>query len=222
MYIIAIIGQKGGTGKTTVAVSLAATAAKIGLAVAVVDIDPQANAANWKDRRAADDLVVLAAPAARLTQTIEAAKKSGADLVIIDSPGKNDSVAIAAARVADIVLIPSRGNMFDMETLPAVRDLLHGAGNPSAFVLYNGIHPQGNRIADELKALTMKFCGLPACPVHLSQRASYAEAADTGQSLQEIDPTGKAAAEIENLYLFAMQTMKGDDHVKTKQSQKGA
>jgi chromosome partitioning protein len=212
MYVIAIIGQKGGTGKTTAAVALAVEAAKAGQAVAVIDIDPQANAANWKDRRAADDMVVLAAPAARLTPTLEAARNSGADLVIIDTPGKNDSAAIAAARASDIVLIPSRGHVFDLETLPAVRDLLHGAGNPPAFVLFNAIHPAATSSTAELKALTAGLCGLPACPVHLCQRASYGDAPDSGLAPQEID-TGKAAAEITGLYRFVMQTMrKGKDH----------
>ena len=86
MYVIAIIGQKGGTGKTTVAVALAVQAAKVGQTVIVIDTDPQANAANWKDRRKADDMVVLATPAARLAPTLEAARKSGADLAIIDTP----------------------------------------------------------------------------------------------------------------------------------------
>jgi chromosome partitioning protein len=216
MYVIAIIGQKGGTGKTTVAIALAAQAAKAGQTAVVIDTDPQANAANWKGRRQADDMVVLATPAARLTPTLEAARKSGADLAVIDTPSKNDSAAVAAARAADIVFVPCRGHLFDMETLAAVRDLLRGAGNPSAFVLFNGIHPAATKSATELKAMTAELCGLPSCPVHLCQRASYGDAPDSGQAPQEID-SGKAAAEIDNLYRFAMK--EGKRHAKQARQQ---
>ena len=152
MYVIAIIGQKGGTGKTMVAIALATQAAKAGFVVMLIDIDPQAKAANWKDRRKADDMVVEAIPAARLAQKLEAARNSGAEIVIIDSPGKNDSALMAAARAADLVLIPSQRHLVSLETLAAVRDLLNGAGNPQAFVLYNEIHPSATGSIADLKA----------------------------------------------------------------------
>ena len=82
--VIAIIGQKGGTGKTTTTVELAVTAANAGETVAVIDLDPQANAANWKDRREADNPYVVATPPGRLKHTIDAARTAEADLAIID------------------------------------------------------------------------------------------------------------------------------------------
>src|ERR1700744_6396981 len=103
MFTIAIIGQKGGTGKTTLAVGLAAVAAEAGEAVALLDLDPQTNAANWKDRREAENPAVLPTPIGRLKQAMAAAAASGADLVILDTPGKSDSTAIAASKVADLV-----------------------------------------------------------------------------------------------------------------------
>jgi chromosome partitioning protein len=202
MFIVSIIGQKGGSGKTTVALGLAVTAAKVGEAVVIIDLDPQTNATNWSDRRKADNPVVLSVQVSRLRQTVETAKANGADLIVIDTAGKSDSAAIEAARLSDLVLVPTRAQVFDMETLPTVKNLLAAGGDPRAYVLYNFIPPQGHRIAEELKELTQAFCGLPPCPCHLTQRASHSEAQAHGKGPQEIDPDGKAAAELEKLYLF--------------------
>jgi chromosome partitioning protein len=86
MFKIAIIGQKGGDGKTTLALGLAVAATEAGLDVAIIDLDPQANAANWKDRRTADNPAVISAQVSRLKQTIRTAEEYGADLVLIDTP----------------------------------------------------------------------------------------------------------------------------------------
>jgi len=127
--VIAIIGQKGGTGKTTTTVELAVTAANAGETVAVIDLDPQANAANWKDRREADNPYVVATPPGRLKQTIDAARTAEADLAIIDTAGKAYDLAIAAARHADLVLIPCHGQIYDMASVhywdTDIRDLGH-------------------------------------------------------------------------------------------------
>jgi chromosome partitioning protein len=78
------------------------------------------------------------------------------------------------------------------------------------------MHPQGNRIAAEFKALTIGYADLPSCPVHLSQRASYADAPTAGKSVQEIEPEGKAAAELQKLYLWVKAELRKERHEETK------
>ena len=220
MFTLSVIGQKGGSGKTTVALGLAVAAAKAGETVVVIDLDPQTNATNWQDRRTAENPVVMSVQVSRLRQTIETARNNGADLVIIDTPGKSESAAIDAARLSNLVLVPTRPQVFDMETLPAVRNLIRTAGDPPAFILYNFIHPQGNRQAEELKTLTFAHAGLEPCPVHLTQRISYSDAQAQGQCPQETEPDGKAAADLERLYLFIRShvNMSESEHHGEKQS----
>ena len=78
MDIIAVIAQKGGTGKTTLALSIAVAAQRAGRTPAIIDLDPQASASNWADRRKADRLAVVSAQPARLSQILKAAGESGA------------------------------------------------------------------------------------------------------------------------------------------------
>lgn len=211
MKVIAIIGQKGGTGKTTTATGLAVASVQAGFLTAILDLDPQTNAANWRDRREAEGPAVESIQPGRLRQTLKAAEGTGAEFVFIDTPGKSDTAAIEAARVADLVLIPVRPQIFDLETLSAVRDALRVAGSPSAYVVLNGIHPSATRSPAEQREVIADAFSLPVCPVHLAHRTAYAEAPATGKAPQEIDPEGKAATELAALFAFVRDTAQGLD-----------
>jgi chromosome partitioning protein len=202
MLKISILGQKGGTGKTTTSIGLAVAAANAGRAAVIIDLDPQANAASWKDRRETENPAVVSAQVSRLKHAIQAAEEFGADFLVMDTPGKSDSAAIESARAADLILLPVRPQIFDLETLPAMRDLLRVAGQAPAFVVLNGVHPQARKQAEEAKTMIEDAFGFTVCPIHFCHRSSYSAAPASGKAPQEIDPDGKAADEIRGLYMF--------------------
>lgn len=205
MKVIGIIGQKGGTGKTTVTTGLAVASELAGFKTAILDLDPQANAANWKDRRQAEGPAVASIQPSRLRHNLKTLEEAGADFVFIDTPGKSDTAAVETARVADLVLIPVRPQIFDLETLSAVRDSLRIAGSPLAFVVLNGIHPSATRSPSEQREVIGTTFSMPVCAVHLSHRSAFAEAPALGQTPQESEPGGKAAAELKALFAFVIQ-----------------
>lgn len=140
---------EGGSGKTTTALGLAVEAAKAGRRVAVIDLDPQATATNWGDRRAdKESPAVVSCQVARLTQVLKAAEGQGVELAIIDTPGKSSEAAIAAAKASQHVLLPIQPHLFDIETLDSVAELLAVSGKPPATVLVNRAPVQGKRHED--------------------------------------------------------------------------
>ena len=130
MEKLAILGQKGGCGKSTTALGLAVAASMAGIETAVIDLDPQATASKWSDRRDKEAPAVVSCQVSRLSQVLDAAERQGAKLAIIDTPGKSTDAAIAAAKVASFVLVPIQPQLFDIETLEAVKDILMLAGKP--------------------------------------------------------------------------------------------
>jgi chromosome partitioning protein len=218
MFTISLIGQKGGTGKTTLALGLAVAAARAGHATAIIDLDPQASAAKWKDRRADDNPAVVSAQASRLKPAMDTASAGGVEFVFIDTAGRKDDSALNAARVSDLVLIPTRPSIVEVETLPEVNDLLRLGGSPPAFVLLNCVHPSaGHRGLIEVHQAIKDLFGLVVCPVHICQRSAYAEAPTSGQTPQELDADGKAAEELKRLFEFTCEfvnTGRGDHAVK--------
>lgn len=224
MFTISIVGQKGGTGKTTLALGLAVAAFRADKVVAVIDLDPQASAANWKDRRAAETPAVVSAQSSRLKQTLAAAEEMGAEIVIVDTAGRSDDSALNAARSADLVLIPTRTNIVELEALPAAADIIRLAGNPPAFVVLNGIHPTATRQAAEAQELVKRNFGLSCAPVFLCHRAAYADAMTTGRTPQELDQDGKAAAELEALFQFSFELVNNrtGEHVQDRIAASGA
>ena len=114
MQTIAFISQKGGTGKTTTAIGLAVAAHLEGSRVVIIDTDPQTNAANWGDRRQEQNEggpESYSCGVGQLAKVIEGARADGYDLAIIDTAGKSDTAATAAAKLADLVLIPVQARL---------------------------------------------------------------------------------------------------------------
>ena len=135
MKTIALISQKGGVGKTTLATALAVAAQRDGRNSAVFDLDPQASAAFWKDTRDDLDPAVVAIPPARLKHVLDAARESGCDFAVIDAPPFAKDIAFEAAQHADLILIPTRPAVLDVMAMTKTLDLVAHYGKPAIVVL---------------------------------------------------------------------------------------
>lgn len=200
MKTIALIAQKGGTGKTTLALSLAVAAEQEGETAVIIDLDPQATACNWADRREAETPIVVDAQPARLHKALEKAEQGGVELAIIDTPARSEQASLAAARLADLIVIPCRPQIYDLETVPNSRQLIALAGDTPTLVVLNAVPPRGAR-ADQTRTALTRF-GLPVCFPTLGHRAAFGDAATRGLAALEFDPQGKAAAETRQVYKY--------------------
>ena len=135
MLTIAIVSQKGGVGKTSLALNLAVAAELAGHAALIVDLDPQASAAAWADSREAEAPVVVSAQAARLAEVLTTARDHDAALCLIDTAPHAESPALTAARAADLVLVPCRASILDLRAVTASQAIAQLAGTPASAVL---------------------------------------------------------------------------------------
>lgn len=198
MLTLAVIAQKGGTGKTTLALSLAVAAEASGRSVLVIDLDPQASACKWSDRRERDAPAVMDAQPARLAAALAKAEQAGIDIVIVDTPARVEQAAAEAAKVADLVLIPCKPSILDLETLRATAELVHGRARRPPLVILNAVPAQGTRHEQAVEAITAM--GLAVCTAHVGQRVAFEYAAQAGLTVTEYEPGGRAASDIRQLY----------------------
>jgi chromosome partitioning protein len=202
MKTIAMVSQKGGAGKTTVAVHLAVCAELAGRRAAIIDIDPQASALEWHSRRQADTPEVIRAKPEQLAGLLDQATANGADLTIIDTAPHSDRAAIVAASLADMVLIPCRPAAFDVAAIGTTLSLLKlSKTTDRAAILLNAVPPRGAQ-TDEAAAGLATLATM--VPVRLAHRAAYSRAVNDGRSVEEFEPHGKAAEEIRALYRWIM------------------
>lgn len=206
MKALAVISQKGGSGKSTTAQGLAVEGMRAGLKVALIDLDQQATTGKWSDRREESDrLAVVCSPAARLPKVLDQAKAEGVDFVVIDTPPHAGQIAIEAAKLADRVLIPIEPHISSLETLNTVSDILNLAGKPPAEVLINDAPVQGRRHEDAREWLQGQ--GFNVVPMVLFRRAAHSDAGDLGKTAGELDPISKAALEMKQLYDYINKSL---------------
>lgn len=200
MHTIAIVSQKGGAGKTTLAINLAAAAERSGFTALVIDTDPQATASQWSAWRQGLPPEVIDSAPPRIAAKVEAARAQGARTIVIDTPPHADTAATRAVEVADLVLIPCRPSAFDLAAIKTTVQLVKLLGK-DGWVVFTAGPSFAPRMYEEATALINSF-GINVCPHILSDRAAYRHASAAGKTVLEFEPKGRAAWEIAQLHTW--------------------
>lgn len=224
MRTVAIISQKGGAGKTTLAVHLAAAATAAGRAALILDTDPQASAMMWAEWRGLaglgePDVIDCGAPGL-LSKKIAQAADLGGELVVIDTPPHADIMAREACKAADLVLIPCRPKAFDLAAVQTTAGLVKASGKPAFVVFTAGPQraPATYREATEL----LGGLGLDVAPVMLTERAVYHHSAGAGKTALEVEPEGKAADEVNALWKWTGEQVNMLTHSRVSRKRRAA
>ena len=196
MPIIAVCNQKGGCGKTTIAVNLAQGFANLGLRVLVADMDPQASALDWAWD--AKDFDVVDAQGRIKPADLRRMRKQY-DVALIDCPPQYAEPSAEAIRIADLVLVPVQPSQLDVWATTAIVDLIKVRqsvfkGRPKAVFVMSRVVPR-TRLAERLRE-TLAQQDFPTLDGFTTQRVAYAEATQSGQTVFDGKPT-PARLEIE-------------------------
>ena len=198
MKVLSLLAQKGGTGKSTLAAHLAVEACRTGpKPVVLLDLDPQASLRRWYEKREAEQPVMIHLGQTNLGHVLDACRRDDVGLVIIDTAPHALEQAAAAATAADLVVIPTRPGVMDIEAIDATVDIVHGV-NAEGVIVINATRPRGTMTDEAREAL--EIYELPICPTAIVNRAALADALIDGRGVQELDAKGKAAAEIKAVW----------------------
>lgn len=196
--IIAVLNQKGGVGKTTLSVNLAAAVALAGKRSMLIDADPQGSALDWQASRKGQNLFPVLGLAKPTLHKDIPALAAHYDHVVIDGPPRVNDLARSALMASDRVVIPVQPSPYDVwaadEIVKLIQEVaIYKDGLQSVFVINRKIVNTaiGRDVVEALKAYPF-----PVASAVVHQRVVFAESAATGLSVLEFEPKGAAAGEV--------------------------
>jgi len=209
MKVVAVLNQKGGSGKTTIATHLARAFQLDGNDILLVDSDPQGSARDWAAVREDQPVPVIGID----RPTIERDLKSVAqkDLVVIDGAPQAAELAVSAIKAADFILIPVQPSPYDIWAAADLVELIKtrievtDGKLATAFVVSRAI--KGTKLGTEVTDALLGY-GLPVLDARITQRVSFPTTAAEGTTVLDTDPTGDAAHEIRRLAKEVLKNIK--------------
>jgi len=203
MHTIVLATQKGGSGKSTLAIGLALAAIQAGHTVRLIETDSQGTLSNWQSRRPyAEPIVEPVYTAGEVEHRLQSVDHGGVTLTIVDTAGGISAATTAAIRYADLVLIPSRPSVADIEATASTLQIARAWNKPFAFVL-NQTPIRGQRIASAATSLSdaaaLDLADVLAQPL-IVMRNDHQDALSAGLAVSEYAPAGKSADEIRGLW----------------------
>jgi chromosome partitioning protein len=205
MKAITFVTQKGGSGKSTLCISLAVAAQEAGHSVCILEMDRQATISDWLDHRTAEGPEV-----AQIDAVMVQLRESAYDYVFIDTPGVDSTGTLSAIRAADLCIIPCRPTPADLRAFKPTLAAVYRLEKKFAFVL-NQTPPRSYRIRDAADGLAV----LGILPdVNIVARTDHQDAIGVGQGVTEFNPKGQAATEVRRLWSWIERRMQGAKHVK--------
>ncbi|MCG7871011.1 MAG: ParA family protein [Candidatus Thiodiazotropha lotti] len=198
MRVIAMAGQKGGAGKSTLAIHLAVQAQQQGVETLLADMDLYSRTCSaWGGEREQKTPIVVQVASDDLEAFLLQAKEEGFDLVILDLPRQDDQLVDNVAQRADLTLIPCRPTFADLRTLSSN---LEQVSQPYAVVL--NACPLDSAIKTKQAWYALEEIGVPVSPISISHHEAFDDALYGGESVTEHDPESKAGDEIRELWMW--------------------
>jgi chromosome partitioning protein len=199
MRVLAMASQKGGSGKTTLSGHLAVQAQLVGAGpVVLIDIDPQGSLADWWNERENELPAFAQTSVSRLAADLDALRAQGFKLAVIDTPPAITMAIQSVVQVAELIVIPTRPSPHDLRAVGATVDLCERSGKPLLFVV-NAATPKARITSDATIALSQHGT---VAPITVHQRTDFAASMIDGRTVMEVDPKGRSAAEIAELWSY--------------------
>ncbi len=206
MKIIAVASQKGGCGKTTIVQNLARAAFESGNKTRILDFDEQLTSVTQYDKRVAevgisDESEPKTYPASfpRMMNLIKAAENEETDCLFFDMPPSVTPETLDVCRVSDFVVVPTRPEPYDLESIQSTLKVVQAANVPSMVVI-NSIPQGGGDFAEEAHTFISVQCNFPVCDVRIPQRKNVTEASAGGFTVFKTAPNHAATKDFKKLW----------------------
>ncbi|CAA9306620.1 MAG: ParA-like protein [uncultured Microvirga sp.] len=216
MKAITFVTQKGGSGKSTLCISLAVAAQETGRSVCILEMDRQATVSDWAEHRQSSSPEVAQIDAPQLDQVMQSLKGTAYDYVFIDTPGVDSPGTLSAIRAADLCIIPCRPTPADLRAFKPTLAAMYRLEKKFSFVL-NQTPPRSYRIRDAADGLAV----LGMLPdINVVSRNDHQDAIGLGQGVTEYNPKGRAAEEIRRLWTWIERRTQINSETRTQQVMK--